>query len=64
MYVIGEVLNCKPGRVRHMVEKFRQISNVLLRHGANPHGQPDSPKGSLAESGNRYLPLGRELLKL
>jgi len=29
MYVIREVLNCKPGKVRQMVEKFRQISMVL-----------------------------------
>ena len=29
MYVIREVLNCKPGQVRQMVEKFRQISIVL-----------------------------------
>ena len=29
MYVIREVLNCKPGKVRQMVEKFRSISTVL-----------------------------------
>ena len=29
MYVIREVLNCKPGKVRPMVEKFRAISAVL-----------------------------------
>ena len=29
MYVIREILNCKPGKVRQMVEKFRGISTVL-----------------------------------
>ena len=36
MYVIREVLNCKPGRVRHMVDKFRQISMVLEEMGHEP----------------------------
>jgi hypothetical protein len=29
MYVIREVLHCKPGKVRYMVEKFRDISTAL-----------------------------------
>jgi hypothetical protein len=29
MYVIREVLRCKPGKVRQMVEKFRGISTAL-----------------------------------
>jgi hypothetical protein len=29
MYVIREVLNCKPGKVRQMVEKFGRISRAL-----------------------------------
>ena len=29
MYVIREVLHCKPGKVRPMVEKFRAISAAL-----------------------------------
>jgi hypothetical protein len=33
MYVIREVLNCKPGKVRQMVEKFRAISTVLKEMG-------------------------------
>jgi hypothetical protein len=33
MYVIREVLHCKPGKVRPMVEKFRAISNVLEKLG-------------------------------
>jgi hypothetical protein len=36
MYVIREVLNCKPGKVRQMVEKFRQISMVLKEKGHEP----------------------------
>ena len=36
MYVIREVLNCKPGKVREMVEKFRAISNVLKEMGHEP----------------------------
>ena len=33
MYVIREVLSCKPGKVRSMVEKFRAISTVLEQMG-------------------------------
>lgn len=36
MFVIREVLNCKPGKVRQMVEKFRQISMVLEQMGHEP----------------------------
>jgi len=36
MYVIREVLNCKPGQVRQMVDKFRQISMVLKEMGHEP----------------------------
>ncbi len=36
MYVIREVLNCKPGKVRRMVEKFREISSVLKEMGHEP----------------------------
>jgi len=36
MYVIREVLNCKPGKVRQMVEKFRSISTVLKEKGQEP----------------------------
>ena len=36
MYVIREVLNCKPGKVRQMVEKFRSISTVLKGMGHEP----------------------------
>ena len=36
MYVIREVLHCKPGKVRQMVEKFRAISNALKEFGQEP----------------------------
>ena len=36
MYVIREVLNCKPGKVRQMVEKFSAISTVLKGMGHEP----------------------------
>ncbi len=36
MYVIREVLNCKPGKVRQMVEEFRQISLALKEMGHEP----------------------------
>jgi hypothetical protein len=36
MYVIREVLNCKPGKVRQMVEKFQVISTVLKELGQEP----------------------------
>ena len=36
MYVIREVLQCQPGKVRQMVEKFRAISTVLKDMGHEP----------------------------
>ena len=36
MYLIREVVNCKPGKVRQMVEKFRSISAVLKEMGQEP----------------------------
>ena len=36
MYVIREVLHCKPGKVRSMVDKFRVISSVLKEEGQAP----------------------------
>ena len=36
MYVIREVLNCKPGKVRQMVEKFSAISKALQEMGHQP----------------------------
>lgn len=36
MYVIREVLHCKPGKVRPMVEKFRTLSNMIEEMGQEP----------------------------
>ena len=36
MYVIREVLQCKPGKVRQMAEKFRAISDALEEMGHEP----------------------------
>jgi hypothetical protein len=36
MYLIREVLNCKPGKVRPMVEKFKVISTALKEMGHEP----------------------------
>ena len=36
MYLIREVLHCKPGKVRPMVEKFRAISGELEKLGQEP----------------------------
>ena len=36
MYVIREVLNCKPGKVRPMLDKFRSISRALTEIGQEP----------------------------
>jgi hypothetical protein len=36
MYVIREVLHCKPGKVRQMADKFRAISQALQEMGHEP----------------------------
>src|SRR5512134_1192367 len=36
MYVVREVLHCKPGKVRQMVDKFKTISTVLTELGHEP----------------------------
>jgi len=36
MYVIREVVHCKPGKVRVMVDKFRSISNAMKEMGQEP----------------------------
>jgi hypothetical protein len=36
MYVIREVLNCKPGKTRQLMEKFRSISTALKEMGQEP----------------------------
>lgn len=36
MYVIREVVNCRPGKVGQMVEKFRVLSAALEERGHEP----------------------------
>jgi hypothetical protein len=36
MYVIREVLHCKPGKVRQMADKFTAISHALQEMGHEP----------------------------
>jgi hypothetical protein len=36
MYIVREVLNCKPGQVRPMVENFQAISRVAQELGHEP----------------------------
>jgi hypothetical protein len=36
MYVIREILHCKPGKVRPMLEKFKAISAALEGMGQEP----------------------------
>lgn len=36
MYVIREVLHCKPGKVRPMIEKMKSISTALQGMGHQP----------------------------
>ena len=36
MYVIREVLHCKPGKVRQLAEKFTAISHALQAMGHEP----------------------------
>ena len=36
MYVIREILNCKPGRIRDMIKKFEVISTALEEMGHEP----------------------------
>jgi hypothetical protein len=36
MFVIREILHCKPGKVRQMVEKLRGISTALKDMGHEP----------------------------
>ena len=36
MYIIREVLNCKPGKVRPLMDRFRTLSAALERSGRPP----------------------------
>lgn len=36
MYVMREVVHCKPGKVRAMVEKFKMLSDAMEEIGQEP----------------------------
>ena len=36
MYVVREIMHCKPGKVRDMVSKFKGVSSVMRRLGFKP----------------------------
>ena len=36
MYIIREVLSCKPGKVRPLIDKFRTLSGALEETGRPP----------------------------
>jgi len=36
MYIVREILNCKPGKVRGVVDRFRTISEALEEMGRPP----------------------------
>lgn len=36
MYVVRDVFNCKPGKVRPMVEKFKELSRLMAEMGQEP----------------------------
>ena len=36
MYLIRDVMYCKPGQVRPMVEKFKQLNTVMKKMGFKP----------------------------
>jgi len=36
MYIVRDILNCKPGKVRALVDKFKKVSAVMQRSGVAP----------------------------
>jgi hypothetical protein len=36
MYIIREVLSCKPGKVRPLIDRFRSLSTALEKTGRPP----------------------------
>ena len=36
MYVVREVVQCKPGKVREMVNKFKDLSGIVQKLGYKP----------------------------
>jgi hypothetical protein len=36
MYIVRDIMYCKPGQVRAMVSKFQQLSKAMKKHGFKP----------------------------
>jgi hypothetical protein len=36
MYIVRDILHCKPGKVRPLVDKFKKVSAVMKRLGMTP----------------------------
>lgn len=36
MYLIREILQCRPGKVRDLIHKFQGLGGVMQRHGLKP----------------------------
>lgn len=36
MYIVREIVNCKPGKVAQMVDRFRAVSTVMREMGHEP----------------------------
>jgi hypothetical protein len=36
MYLVRDVFNCKPGKVRPLLEKFRELSKIMGEMGQEP----------------------------
>jgi hypothetical protein len=36
MFIVRDVMHCKPGQVKSMVEKFRQLSKIIKKMGYKP----------------------------
>jgi hypothetical protein len=36
MYIVREIVNCKPGKVGQMIEKFKTITGVMREMGYEP----------------------------
>jgi hypothetical protein len=72
MYVMREVLHCRPGKVRPMVEKFRAVSAAFERKGQEPLRLLTDVSGELfwtliveaqAERIEEFFTLERELMQ-
>lgn len=36
MYLVREIMHCKPGKVREMLNKFKAVSDIMSKMGMKP----------------------------